>query len=284
MLGVFHHWWLPILSAVIWWGMLIALLSCWAAEGHPHYAWMRHDDQYILYISDIAAGKLQPVFISCSAAQGVLFILSLAAEMYLRNNGRLRPNHRKYGQVCLGCAIGFAVVGQLGILFVSIFNTREFHDAHISLLVIFIVFVGISALFSVAEYAALDRDYTHKRHMIVGLWLKVGWFIVEFIIAVAFVSSQHSHVNTPAVLEWTVSFVYPFYQLIMAWDLWPAYNKKKGHYPRYNEMYPADPESMMAGGAPIVSSMQMSEPPSYEPMQDMNVAVGATYKSPFGAR
>lgn len=235
-----HFWLVPVCSGIIWWCMLISMLALWSNDGFPSYTWMNHPEQKILYLSDIAAesGFHQSIFIGCSAAQGALFVLALTTETYLRNVGWLRPNHRTWGQICSGVAIGFALVGQLGILFVAIFNTREYHHAHISLLVVFIVFVGISAVCSCVEYYALDRGYVHKRHMIWGFWLKVVWFIVELVMVIVFGSTQHNHVNVPAVFEWIICFLYPFYHLILAWDLWPAINKSKGHYPKYNDPYP----------------------------------------------
>lgn len=248
MLGVFHHWWLPILSGVIWWAMLISLLSIWGNEGNPNYSWMNKPQQKILYISDIAGNswKAQSVFIGCAATQGAFFVLSLASERWLRHLGRLRPNHRTAGKVLSGFSIGWAVIGELGILFVSIFNTRKYHEQHAHLLVVFIVFLGLSALSSVAEYFYLDIDHQHKRHIIVSLSAKICWFLIELVIAIAFVCTIHTNINASAVLEWMISFVYPFYSLVLAYDLWPAYNKKKGHYPKYNEFskYPADPDQV----------------------------------------
>ncbi|GMM53189.1 Sfk1 protein [Starmerella bacillaris] len=235
-----HFWLVPVFSGIIWWCMLIVMLSLWSNEGFQTYTWMEKSEQKILYLSDIAAEGHGAIFIGCAASQGALFVLSLVTETYLRNVGWLRPNHRTYGQVCSGLAIFFAVVGQLGILFVSIFNTREYHHAHISLLVVFIVFVGISAICSCAEYMALDKDYVHKRHMIWGFWLKVVWFVIELVMVIVFGSTQKNHVNVPAVFEWIICFLYPFYHLILAWDLWPAIGKRKGHYPKYNDGYPVE--------------------------------------------
>lgn len=242
MLKYFHHWLLPVLAAIFWWGMLIALLACWGAQGEPVYEWMQPTDQTILYISDIAATNLQPIFISCSGMQGLLFVLAIAAEMYLRDNGRLRAGsvNRSRARGALIAALSFAIIGELGILFVSIFNIRHFDDAHDGLLVIFIVFVGISSLSSIAQMIILGKDYPRKRHVMVSLYARTIWFIIELGLAIAFAACHKTHRNAASVCEWLISFIYPFYMFIMSWDLWPAHDKIKGHYP-YNGDYPLGP-------------------------------------------
>jgi len=250
MFKVFQLWQLPLLSAIIWWGMLIALLACWSAQGKPVYDWMYEVDdgqvdQTFLYISDIAAkndrANLQPIFIACSAAQGLLFVMSLCAELYLRSVERLQQGiaNPRGVKIALGVAVFMALCGELGILFVSIFNTREFHDAHISLLIVFIVCVGVSSLSSIAEYSILGKDYPGKRHVFVSLICRVIWFCIELALAIAFATLRFDHKDQSSGCEWAVSFVYPFYQLIMVWDLWPAHNKTRGHYGD-NSKYPVE--------------------------------------------
>lgn len=236
MLKIIHHWWLAVLSAIVWWGMLIALLACWAAQGHPVYYWITDRNKTILFISDVAATNLQPIFISCSAVQGLLFALALASERLLRHNGRLLPNNRRREKWSSVGAIVCAVVGQLGILFVSIFNTRYFSSTHTDFLVVFIVFVGVSSLFSIYEYFYLDKHYRDFLSLRWSLGLKISWFIIELALAVAFAGTHNKHVNVSAVLEWLVSFIYPFYTLIIAYDLWPAHKTAKGTH--LNKSYP----------------------------------------------
>lgn len=231
ILQFFHLWWVPILSAVIWWSMLITLMSLWASEGFPKYYADSKPDQSILYISDIAAGKYKIIFIVGSASQGVLFVLSGASELFLRCTGRLRRHYHTWGLWCTNFSLLFAIVGQLGILFVAIFDTRRYPDTHMSMLVVYIVFIGVSALFNVGAYYGLGRTYmTHRVH--ISLWMKIVWFFIECSLAIAFVASQSAYKNVPAILEWVVSFIYPFFQLIVAYDIWPAIGKKHGYYPK----------------------------------------------------
>lgn len=242
MKNFFQLWQLPLLSGILWWAMLIALLACWSGQGKPIYSWMESDPgQTFVYISDIAASNLQPIFISLAGAQGLLFVISLCAEMYLRNVQRLQHGIHNTRAVnwTLAFAIFMAICGELSILFVAIFNTRSFHNAHISLLIVFIVCVGVSSLGSIAEYSLLDKDYPRKRHVVVSIICRSVWFTLELALVIAFATLRFHHRSASAGCEWAISFVYPFLQLIMVWDLWPARNKQKGHYGD-NHRYPTN--------------------------------------------
>lgn len=240
-----------MLSAIIWWGMLIALMAIWTAQGHPVYKWMEPTETKILYISDIAASSwhVQPIFIACSGAQGILFVLSLVSERWLRHRRRLRPNCEEADRALSITAIVCAFVGELGILIVSIFNTHKFHHVHEGFLVIFIVFLGLSAIFTASEFGILDNRTRHQRHIVFSFYVKIIWFIIELALAIAFGATSD---RVAPVLEWTLAFIYPFYMLLLAYDLWPAYNKKPGHYSDYNDYgkYPVEPEQEMTSASP----------------------------------
>lgn len=253
MLKLFHHWWLPILAAATWWSMVVALLILWSRDGFVNYSAATKPRQTVMYISDVGATKYKPIFVGCSAAQGLLFTLSVASEFYLRRIGRLRRHCHWWANWALGLSLLFVLMGQLGILFVAIFDLNAYPSTHVSMLVVFIVFVGVSALLNVASFAALDMTYMNMNRVKIGLWLKVGWFLIEFVLAVLFVGSQLIFVNVPAVFEWAISFLYPFYMLIMAYDLWPAHGKTKGHYPKYNMEYPGQDLKLSADEFPLSS-------------------------------
>lgn len=232
MLKYFSYWCLPILSAIIWWGMLIALLVYWCADGRPVYPWM-DDGQTFPYISHVAATKVQGVFISCAAAQGLLFVLAMAAERYLRHAGRLPKNLRRREKIMSGFAIAWSIIGELGILFVSIFNTVSFKYVHEAFLGVFIICIGISTVCNWIEYFYLDKNNKDVARIRWSTCLKVPWFFIALGIVIGFLACQKGYgkkLDASAALEWTISFWYPFYSLILAYDLLPALNTPKHTY------------------------------------------------------
>jgi len=112
------------------------MLGYWLAAGSPHYVEMS-PNQHIAYISDIGATFLQPLFIAGSTAMVVIFDLTFVAERWLRHKNRLTPNYRKREAALSICAIIAAIVGALGLILLTIFNTKNHHIMHDICLVIF---------------------------------------------------------------------------------------------------------------------------------------------------
>ncbi|AMD20856.1 HDR114Wp [Eremothecium sinecaudum] len=79
-----YYFLIPWVLLIPWYGMLITMLSCWSIQGHPIY-WFMHDDQFPVYISDIGATNLQPLFIACVAWQGLWYCIMVAAEFFQRS-------------------------------------------------------------------------------------------------------------------------------------------------------------------------------------------------------
>ncbi|AAS50850.2 ABR080Wp [Eremothecium gossypii ATCC 10895] len=74
----------PWIAVIPWCGMLIAMLVCWSVQGHPIY-WFMDGDQFPVYISDIGATNLQPLFVTCVAWQGLWYCIMVACEFFQRS-------------------------------------------------------------------------------------------------------------------------------------------------------------------------------------------------------
>lgn len=108
-------------------------------------------DQTIAYISDVAADFLKPLFIVACSITAVSFILDLIFERYLRHSGRLMPNMRTRERVLSSLAILGSVIGGAGLILLSVFDTRRHPKAHDAFLLVFIVGVALSAIFTIVE-------------------------------------------------------------------------------------------------------------------------------------
>ncbi|KAG5355701.1 Protein SFK1 [Yarrowia sp. B02] len=247
-------WIVPLFACVVWWGMLIALLSAWAAQGKPVYDFMDADDK-VAYISDVGATNLQPVFIACAATQGGLFMFALVFERLLRHKGRLLRNQRAAERWLSYGAILFGILGQVGIILVSIFNTKDHHSVHVGCLVLFIVGIGISAILNSAEFTLLDQNYPDVRRLKTSYILRWIWVAIAIVLAIIFVScNNRNEPNVAAGFEWSLSFFYGFYLIIIAFDLIPF-----KRYQERNQLATAPPMAEYGG------YMQQPNAPGYSP-------------------
>lgn len=248
-----HYYLIPLVALVVWWGMLIALMSAWSIQGHPIYWFMGETDQNPVYISDIGATNLQPLFISCTGFQLIFFVGTLLMEYVLRRMKKLQPYVSNKQPWFAIVSIICAVIGQLGILFVSIFNTRNFHTVHITMVGVFIFFIFWACFFNFLNSFIFGNfpQRLHPNHervifgkhrwanlYMVSFFFKLLWLIVAVILAAFFgYEMKHDNDSISACFEWTISFWYGLLLVFWAIDLFPSAVK---HYRiRHPEQYPA---------------------------------------------
>lgn len=232
-----HYYVIPLIALVVWWGMLIALLSCWSLQGHPIYSFMT-GYQDPVYISDVAATNLQPLFISCTGFQLIFFIGTLVMEYVLRTRQKLQPyvlsKQPKFALVSIACA----VIGQLGILFVAIFKTSKYSTVHLTMVAVFIFFVFWACFFNFLNSFIFGNYPTrlHPNHervifgkhrwanlYMVSFSFKLLWLVTAIVLAVCFgVFMERDDDSTSACFEWTISFWYGLLLVFWAMDLFPS--------------------------------------------------------------
>jgi hypothetical protein len=222
---------LPLFSAFVWLGMLLAMIIYWAAEGHPIYPSMS-DGQTLAYISDVGAYTLQPLFITGSAIMVVTLDLAFLAERWLRHNGKLAPNTSRAQKALSILSIIFAIAGAAGLILLSVFDTYSHPRVHNGCLLIFMGGYLISAILICTEYQRLGIKYRHHRILRISFWVKLVFILVEVVLAIAFASTMFgSHQNAAAAIEWTIAFVFTFYILTFVLDLLPSM-QSAGHVPQ----------------------------------------------------
>ncbi|KAL8673716.1 MAG: hypothetical protein Q9168_001877 [Polycauliona sp. 1 TL-2023] len=215
-------WVLPLVSALVWLGMLLAMFIVWELQGSPHYSSME-PGQKIAYISDIGAQQLQPLFIAGACVTTVCLDLSFAAERWLRHSGRLAKNISRFEKVLSALSIFFAILGTAGLILLSIFDTVHHPELHDGFLLLFIAGYVISAIFICAEYQRLGRRYRQLRILRTSFWLKLVFIIVEVLLAAVFIGTSFtSHKDIAAVFEWVIALIFTCYILTFLVDLLPA--------------------------------------------------------------
>ncbi|KAJ4480040.1 Frag1/DRAM/Sfk1 [Lentinula aciculospora] len=225
-----HHWayvWIPIVGAFIWFSTLWAMLITWLATGRPHYVSMT-SNQHIPLISDIAADILKPLFITSCSITAVTFILDLVFERYLRHSGRLVPDMRTRERVFSSLAILGSVLGGAGLILLSIFDVRRHKPFHDSFLLVFIVGVALSAIFTVVEFRWIHKDFQYAPLLKRSYWMKSVIAGVLIILAIAFAGTEFKVVNVGAIFEWIIAMGFTFYLLTFYYDLRQSKGVHKG--------------------------------------------------------
>jgi len=236
-LSPYHtHWyyvWIPLLTAFVWEGTLLAMLITWLAQGRPHYVSM---DGSIAYISDIGADILKPLFIVGSSITAVGFVLTLVVERWLRHKGRLPPDMRVREKVFSVLAIISSMVGGIALILLSIFDTKRYTTVHRLFLLIFMIGVWLTAIFSVVEYRWLAKDYPYTSRLRLAYRIKGTIALLLILLSIAFGVALYKAGDVGAILEWVIAFGFAFYLISYFWDLRLS---KPGKLDNYNHGRPA---------------------------------------------
>lgn len=140
------------------------MIITWKAMGEPHYP---SQVGSLPEISDIGASFLKPLFIAGASVTAVGFFLSLVFERWLRHSGRLLPNMRRRERVLSSLAIMGAFIGGCGLILLTIFDTLRHHALHRIFLLVFIVGVALSAIFTVLEVGLVCQTWLLPTHILI---------------------------------------------------------------------------------------------------------------------
>ena len=161
-----HNWWflLPIIAFIPWYGMLIAMLICWAVQGKPMY-WFQHGPKASpIYISDIGATNLRPLFISCAGWQGLGYFLTLLSEYWQRGGFKNKHFYMALGFTRHETRLFFASAiiggfGEIALLMCSIFSTAHYHHVHLGMVGVFVVLMFFSVCCHSTAYFIMGKYY-----------------------------------------------------------------------------------------------------------------------------
>ncbi|KAI0346168.1 hypothetical protein BDW22DRAFT_1405114 [Trametopsis cervina] len=240
-----QHWlyvWVPLVAAAVWFGTLLAMLITWLAEGRPKYV---SQEGKIAYISDVGADILKPLFVTGCCITAVGFFLSLVIERWLRHSGRLIPEMRRRERVFSILAILGSFLGGAGLILLSIFDTKRHSSAHRGFLLLFIVGVGLSAIFTVIETRWISKDFVDLRKLKFAYMMKGIIATILILCAIAFAIALFEAKDVGAILEWIIAFGYTFYLLTFFYDLRMSKGVHRG------QLAPAEIRTMQQHGIPI---------------------------------
>jgi hypothetical protein len=227
--GYFSYWMLPVASGVAWLVTLLTLLLFWLIHDDGERYESMEEEQTFPYISDVGATEMQPFFIVGCILTGIFLDAAFISERWLRHNGRLLPNGKRRERVFAGISIAFAMVGTVGLVLLAVFDTRSHPRLHIMNLGLFILGYIVSAVFICFEYRHLGNTNRDTKMLNRSFWLKVLFILIELGLVIGFMFGMASgNSTTAAILEWIVSFVFTFYAISFAIDLWPAVRTKDG--------------------------------------------------------
>ncbi|KAK6334113.1 hypothetical protein TWF696_002616 [Orbilia brochopaga] len=236
---IFSWYLFPIFGSIVWVGTLLGLLIDWIVAGSPHYPSMDSEGQTVAYISDIAAEFLKPLFIAGASVTSVCFILSLFGARWLRHRGRIIPNTSLAQRVFSFVAITGAIVGGVGLILLSIFDTKRHKTTHRVFLTVFCAGVLVSALGTVLEYWRLEHHHRWSRALKWSFWTKAVFFVVELGLAIAFGVLLHEQKNNAgAIVEWVTALVFTGYLLSFIFDLLPGAKSHTGEFKDVEKLRP----------------------------------------------
>ncbi|CAI7655351.1 unnamed protein product [Penicillium viridicatum] len=230
---ILSFWIFPVISGCMWIATLVAMLSTWAADGKPIYTTMS-EGLTIPYISHIGAEGLKPLFIAGSVVTVVFMDLGLLSERWLRHAGQLARNKGRFDKTCAIGSIFFSIAGALGLILLSIFDTKHHNNLHNGFLGMFIASYVVCAILVCLEYIQIGRFYhPQARILIVSFAIKALFVICELGVAIAFgvLVKSGNKKNAAAVCEWVAALIYAFFALSFVIDLLPSVRTKR-HVPQ----------------------------------------------------
>ena len=229
--------------------MLVAMITVYYAQGKGPYFWQRST---IPYISDIGASFLQPLFIAGCSVTSACFVASLSIERLLRHHGRLHADLRRREKAFSWLAILGAVIGAVGLITLACRNDRDHKTEHDIFLLVFIVGVALSAIFTIVEFRWISKNYHWVRKVrrayvakafIAGILIlaAIGYAICfkfarggggAFRFPCPYLRVRTDVCYVAAIIEWIIAFGFTFYLLTFVWDLRMAKGVRAGELKR----------------------------------------------------
>lgn len=207
---------IPLFAAFIWSSSLLAMLLTWLISGRPKYITTQ---VAVVYISDVGASFLKPLFVVACCITGPGLLISLTIERLLRHKGRLPPDLHTYERIFSQLAIVGAFIAMWGLALLSGFDVGRYPTEHMCFLLVFMVGVSLSAIFTVIEFRWLAHDYAEIGKLKTAYIAKAVIGLTLVVLAIVFGVTLFYAPNVGGVVEWLIAFGFSFYLLTFVYDL-----------------------------------------------------------------
>ncbi|KDN51337.1 hypothetical protein K437DRAFT_56073 [Tilletiaria anomala UBC 951] len=223
------YWIVPLLCALAWLTNLVGLLGFWRADNFRAY---KRGEADIVFVSDIGAAH-HAFFIGLSCTTAGLYILTVLIERQLRHSRRIPGSVRRRTTVFDVASVIFAIIGSLGLIFLSIFDAFDYSTVHWSMTVIFVFFVAVSVLFQLLQVFELAHGHPSGRGVLLATAI-IKAIILGFSIIVSIIFATlygtcrgkalpgdtrcNRITSVAAICEWTVAFLLFFFFLTYVAD------------------------------------------------------------------
>ncbi|GMM29838.1 Sfk1 protein [Martiniozyma asiatica (nom. inval.)] len=226
-----HAWILPLISLIAWWAMLLAMMIIWFAQGRPDLGTYHPAmSVYIVYLSNTADSKLQPIFIVGSGIMGIFFVWSVIEDYYLRTR------EKQYLPLCYhwmttalhALAISLSIIASLCILLVSCLRDNwQYSYIHSVFVILFVIFVFSYLCAHTLVFLFYYKKYHIKYFLIISI-VKLIWVLVAIVLVVCygvFMGLGNSQGNDSVywgysgIMEWSLVYFYGTMFILISFDL-----------------------------------------------------------------
>ncbi|KAJ8502927.1 hypothetical protein ONZ45_g11319 [Pleurotus djamor] len=101
---------------------------------------------------------------------------------------------------------------------------------HRLFLLVFLLGVVLSAIFTVIEYRWISKDYDEERYLRKAYAAKAIIAGVLIVLAIAFAVAMFHSYDVGAILEWVIAFGFTSYIITFYFDLRQSKNMRKGEF------------------------------------------------------
>ncbi|EEB92337.1 hypothetical protein MPER_09171 [Moniliophthora perniciosa FA553] len=127
----------------------------------------------------------------------------------------MRTRERVFGAL----AVFGSLVGGTGLVLLSVFDTKRHSRLHRIFLLIFMLGVAFSAMFTIVEYRWISKDFRGVAKLKKIYRAKAAIAGILILLAIAFAVALFKSTDVGGILEWVIAAGFTLYLLTFYFDL-----------------------------------------------------------------